>query len=82
VITESKELEKIGKKLELLRIKNGFKSYEDFAIKNNLSRMQYWRIEKGKTNITFRSLIVILNIHNVSLEEFFSGNFEESDPKK
>jgi transcriptional regulator with XRE-family HTH domain len=72
VVTETVELEKIGKKLEFLRVSNGYKSYEDFAIKNNLSRMQYWRIEKGKTNITFRSLIVILNIHGVTVEEFFS----------
>lgn len=82
MITESKELEKIGKKLEVLRVRNGYKSYEDFAIKNDLSRMQYWRIEKGKTNITLRSLIVILNIHNVSLEDFFSQNPEELNSKK
>jgi len=77
VITEAEELEKIGKKFELLRIKNGYGSYEDFAIRNNLSRMQYWRIEKGKTNITLRSLIVILNIHGVSIEDFFSTDFEK-----
>lgn len=82
MITESKELEKIGKKLEALRVRNGYKSYEDFAIKNDLSRMQYWRIEKGKTNITLRSLIVILNIHNISLEDFFSQNLEELNSKK
>ena len=82
MITESKELEKIGKKLEVLRVRSGYKSYEDFAIKNDLSRMQYWRIEKGKTNITLRSLIVILNIHNISLEDFFSQNLEELNSKK
>lgn len=72
MITESEALEKIGKRLELLRVKNGYSSYEDFAIKNNLSRMQYWRIEKGKTNITLRSLITILNIYNIDLEDFFA----------
>ena len=71
MITEAEELKKIGNKLAKLRVKNGYGSYEDFAIKNELSRMQYWRIEKGKTNITLRSLIVILNIHNLTLEEFF-----------
>ncbi len=50
VITETKELKKIGERLQKLRVKNGYGSYEDFAVKNDLSRMQYWRIEKGKTN--------------------------------
>lgn len=72
MIIEKEELKKIGDRLIRLRIKNNYRSYEDFAIKNDLSRMQYWRIEKGKTNITLRSLIVILNIHNISLEDFFA----------
>jgi len=74
-VNESEELQKIGNGLKRLRIKNGYGSYEDFAIKNNLSRMQYWRIEKGKTNLTFRSLYVILQIHKISLKDFFSENF-------
>jgi transcriptional regulator with XRE-family HTH domain len=64
-------LEKIGNKLMQLRIKNGHKSYESFALENDLSRMQYWRIEKGKTNLTIKSLTRILNIHNITIEEFF-----------
>lgn len=75
MITEEQELKKIGERLIRLRLKNNYSSYEDFAIKNELSRMQYWRIEKGKTNITLRSLIVILNIHKISLEDFFADNF-------
>jgi transcriptional regulator with XRE-family HTH domain len=75
VINETKELIKIGERLQYLRVKNGYGSYEDFAIKNDLSRMQYWRIEKGKTNLTFRSLIVLLKIHKISLKDFFSDNF-------
>jgi len=74
-LNEVKELKKIGQKLEKLRIQNGYGSYESFAIENGLSRMQYWRMEKGKTNLTLRSLIVILNIHKVSLKDFFSDNF-------
>lgn len=64
-------LEKIGNKLMQLRIKNGHKSYESFALENDLSRMQYWRMEKGKTNLTIKSLTRILDIHNVTIEEFF-----------
>ncbi len=76
-MNETEELKKIGERLKKLRIKNGYGSYEDFAIKNDLSRMQYWRLEKGKTNLTFRSLIVILKIHNISLADFFSDDFSD-----
>ncbi len=64
-------LKEIGERLKLLRIKKGFTSYESFAIDNDLSRMQYWRIEKGKTNITLRSLINLLNIHEITVDDFF-----------
>lgn len=72
MINEARELKKIGDKLARLRLKKGYKSYESFAVEYGLSRMQYWRIEKGKTNITLRSLIVILNIHKITLQEFFA----------
>lgn len=70
--SEKKVLLEIGEKLKKLRIKKGYTSYESFAIDNDLSRMQYWRIEKGLTNITIRSLMRILEIHKMSIEEFFS----------
>lgn len=70
--SEENVLKEIGEKLRKLRIKKGYSSYESFAIDNELSRMQYWRIEKGLTNITIRSLLKILEIHKISLEDFFS----------
>ena len=71
MINEKAILKEIGEKLKGLRIKKGYKSYESFAVDNELSRMQYWRIEKGLTNLTIKSLIRILNIHQISIEEFF-----------
>lgn len=70
--SEKKVLLEIGEKLKNLRIKKGYTSYESFAIDNDLSRMQYWRIEKGLTNITIRSLMRILEIHKMSIEDFFN----------
>lgn len=64
-------LKEIGERLKYLRIKKGYHSYETFAVDNNLSRMQYWRIEKGITNLTLRSLITLLTIHDLSIEDFF-----------
>lgn len=66
-----KILQNIGEKLRDLRIKNGYTSYESFAFDYEIPRMQYWRMEKGKTNITIKSLLKILDIHKITIEEFF-----------
>ena len=62
---------KIGGKLKDMRIKAGFSSYETFAIENDLSRRYYWGVERGQ-NITLNYLIKLLNIHNTSIQDFFS----------
>ncbi|KAA6301526.1 MAG: hypothetical protein EZS26_002270 [Candidatus Ordinivivax streblomastigis] len=62
----------IANKIKELRIQKGYSSHENFAWDNNLNRVQYWRIEKGK-NITIKTLLTILDIHKISLEAFFSG---------
>ena len=61
---------RVADKLERLRIEKGFTSYENFAIEYGISRMQYWRMEKG-TNFTFESLLKILDAHKMTLNEFF-----------
>jgi transcriptional regulator with XRE-family HTH domain len=74
--------ERIGKKFEELRKKKGYSSYESFAFDHNLPRMQYWRIENGKTNITLKSLVRLLAIHKMTVEEFFSTLVKEAKPGK
>jgi transcriptional regulator with XRE-family HTH domain len=71
--TLKKQLAKIGEKLAELRKKKGYTSHETFAYDFELSRVQYWRIEKGKTNITLKSLCNLLEIHGLDLKEFFSS---------
>lgn len=61
---------RVADKLERMRIEKGYTSYENFAIEFGISRMQYWRMEKG-TNFTFESLLKILDAHKISLGEFF-----------
>ena len=61
----------IGDKLRQLRLKSGYSSYENFAVDNELSRMHYWRMEKGLTNLTIKSLCKVLNIHKISIDDFF-----------
>ena len=62
----------IGQRLKSLRIDAGYKSYEVFAWENNLSRIQYWKMEKG-TNCTLKSLFKVLKIHNLTYKEFFAS---------
>jgi transcriptional regulator with XRE-family HTH domain len=71
-------LKDIGSRLIELRKKKGYTSHESFAYDYDIPRMHYWRIENGKTNLTIRSLMRILDIHKISLEEFFA----ESDNGK
>jgi transcriptional regulator with XRE-family HTH domain len=68
-----KQLIKIGDKLAELRKKKSYTSHETFAYDNELSRVQYWRMEKGKTNITLKSLCAILEIHGLDLKDFFNS---------
>lgn len=63
----------IGKKLRKLRLQKGYSSYEVFAWENEIPRVQYWRMEKG-TNFTISSLLRVLDVHNITLEEFFQEN--------
>lgn len=63
-------IKSIAAKLEQMRIEKGYTSYENFAIEHGISRMQYWRMEKG-TNFTFGSLLKILDAHKINLEDFF-----------
>jgi hypothetical protein len=37
----------------------------------NYRVVQYWRIEKGKSNLTLRSLYNLLEIHGIDLKDFF-----------
>ncbi len=67
-----KRLIKIGERLRELRKKAGYKSYENFSFDNELNRVQYGRMERG-ANITLASLLKVLDIHKLSLEEFFIG---------
>jgi transcriptional regulator with XRE-family HTH domain len=64
-------LERIGAKLTELRKQKGYTSHEDFAYDYEIPRVQYWRIEKGRTNLTIKSLCRLLAIHKLTIEDFF-----------
>ena len=67
---EGARISQIGAHIKDLRIRSGYTSAEIFAYEHELNRISYWRMEKG-TNITMSSLFRILDIHQITLSEFF-----------
>ena len=70
--SEKKIIELMGKKLKELRKEKGYTSYETFAFDNEINRMQYWRMEKGLSNMSIATLLRVLEVHKMSLKDFFA----------
>ena len=64
-------LKQIAQKLKQLRLDKGYSSYEAFAFDHELPRVGYGRHEQG-SNLTLKSLLRLLDIHQVSLADFFA----------
>ena len=64
-------LKQIAQKLKQLRLDKGYSSYEAFAFDHELPRVGYGRHEQC-TNLTLKSLLRLLDIHQVSLADFFA----------
>lgn len=65
----------LGNRIKELRKKKGFTNYEFFAYENKIGRSQYGQYEKG-ADMRFTSLLRLLEIHGISLKEFFSKGFD------
>ena len=74
------QLINLGKRLRHFRKAQGFTNQEHFAFRHDIPRAQYSRYERGE-NITFISLLRILRVLNIPLDEFFSEGFD-SYPEK
>ncbi len=75
----NKILAVVGARLAALRLKKGYSTIKEFVERYDLPEIQYWRIEKGKANVTLKSLTRILSIHKLTLHEFFCM-IEEDQP--
>lgn len=75
-------LDVIGKKLTELRLKKGYHSRIEFALDYDLSHIQYWRMEKGVANLTFKSLDKVLAIHGLTIEKLFDELAQENSAKR
>ncbi|MEQ8469671.1 MAG: helix-turn-helix transcriptional regulator [Marinoscillum sp.] len=65
-------IKKIGQRLRKLRAEKGYNSYVDFAMEAEIQPKQYWKLEAGTANFTIRTLLRVLAVYDLSLEEFFS----------
>ena len=70
----------IGQQLRELRLEAGYKSYEQFAFEKKISRIQYWKMENG-SNFTLKSLLKILDAHEMSFEDFMKNFIVNSNHK-
>lgn len=74
-----------GNEIRKRRIEAGYKSYEQFAEDNDISRIQYWKMENGN-NFTLKSLLKVLNGLNVDFNDFIKSpnlfSFPESSSAK
>ncbi len=69
-------LDQLGKRIRQLRIAKGYTNYEHFAYELGMSRSQYGKYEAG-FNLTYLTLIKVVDGLGVSLQEFFSEGFTE-----
>lgn len=69
--TYTTDLKKVGQKLRQLRKDAGYSSFDHFAWEHKIPRNSYVNLEQGK-NFQFTTLLRILEIHGISIKEFFS----------
>ena len=72
---EYKRLKLLGKRLRHFRKLKGHKTAEAAANKINVQRAQYARYEAGQ-NLTYLTLVDVLDKLEVSLSDFFSEGFD------
>jgi len=73
--TIEKQILNLGAKIKQLRIAKGYTNAEFFAYDHRVNRSQYGQYERGQ-DIRFSSLLRILEIHGLTLKEFFADGFE------
>ena len=71
ISVKDSRLAEIGNRVRSLRKANTNLSAEDFANEKGFDRVQYSRIENG-ANITMKTLLKVVDAHNITLKEFFS----------
>lgn len=69
------QIKNLGIRIRQLRIAKGYTNAEFFAYDHKINRSQYGKYERGE-DLRFSSLIRIVQIHNLTLPEFFGEGFD------
>ena len=69
------QIKNLGTRIKALRKKKGYSNYEFFAYENGISRSQYGKYEQG-SDMQFSSLVRLIEMHGMTVKEFFSEGFE------
>jgi transcriptional regulator with XRE-family HTH domain len=72
---KAQELEKLGKRINALRIAKGYSSYENFAFDHKIPRAQFGRYENGE-DLRYSSLLKVIAAFDMTVVEFFSEGFD------
>ena len=75
LIDASMEMQQLGLRIREIRKRKGYSSYETFANEHDIHRVQWGRYEQGK-DLYFSTVIRIIRVLDVSVEEFFSEGFD------
>ena len=70
-------LKKISNKLKQRRKELGYTSSDTFAYDVGINRSQYGKYEKLKKDIRIGTLIKVVNLMGLTIEEFFGSGFED-----
>lgn len=62
----------LGTYIRKLRETNNYSQY-DMAIAINISQNSYWKLENGKSDITFKRIIALAAIFNLTIIAFIEG---------
>lgn len=74
-LSDEEYLKRLGARIRDLRKASGYTNQDIFAYENKIPRAQYGKWENGQ-NLTFVSLLRLIRIFDISLEEFFGEGFE------
>ncbi len=77
----SRDIKMIASLIKRLRQEKGFPSSRSFAEHYKLDTKHYWRIESGCYNITLKTLINVLDHHDISFYQFsrlYTDNVDKS----
>lgn len=70
------DIKKIGLRLKQIRKAKGFSNSDDYSYEFQFNRSQYGKYEAGSEDFRMSSLINILNVIDVTLNEFFNDDYD------